>query len=157
VSAHAPQPAAVRGPADPGEARRRSITGTSCDRCEDLQLAAAIAAALHRHLCSAIHLRFGSDQLIPAIAEYPLMANDSFALTRSGEDDDDPTASSLIGTQAKMKADAHIYFFTTVPPLGCFHDVGSRDPRGLRYRAIDGTPVTGPFNHQRPTHGSQDR
>ena len=85
------------------------------------------------------------------------MANDSFALTRSGEDDDDPTASSLIGTQAKMKADAHIYFFTTVPPLGRFHDVGSCDPRGLRHRAIDGAPVTSSFDHQHPTHGSQDR
>ena len=85
------------------------------------------------------------------------MANDSFALTRTGEDDDDSTASSLIGTQAKMKNDAHIHFFFTVPPLACFHDVGSCDARGLRYRAIDGAPITRPFNHQRPTHGSQDR
>jgi hypothetical protein len=34
------------------------------------------------------------------------MANDSFAPSRTCEDDDDPAASSLIGTKAKIKGDA---------------------------------------------------
>jgi hypothetical protein len=63
----------------------------------------------------------------------------------------------LIGTQAKIKGDARIYFFAAAPPLPCFRDVGSRDLRGLRHRAIDGAPVTSSFDHQHPTHGSQDR